>query len=43
MREGMTLVATEERDFVSGRLPEEVWELLAAEWRVRRGIADRDR
>ncbi len=35
-REGMRLVATEERDFVSGRLPGEVWEISAAEWRARR-------
>jgi [ribosomal protein S5]-alanine N-acetyltransferase len=34
-REGMRLVATEERDFVSGRLPAEVWELTAVEWRQR--------
>lgn len=36
LREGMRLVGTEERDFVSGRLPEEVWELTADEWRARR-------
>jgi [ribosomal protein S5]-alanine N-acetyltransferase len=34
--EGMRLVGTEERDFVSGRLPGEVWEISAAEWRARR-------
>jgi ribosomal-protein-alanine N-acetyltransferase len=36
VREGMRLVATEERDFVSGRLPAEVWEISTAEWRARR-------
>jgi [ribosomal protein S5]-alanine N-acetyltransferase len=30
---GMRLVATEERDFVSGRLPSEIWEITAEEWR----------
>jgi ribosomal-protein-alanine N-acetyltransferase len=35
LREGMRLVATEERQFVSGRLPAEVWELTAPEWRRR--------
>lgn len=35
LREGMRLVATEERDFVSGRLPAELWELTADEWRAR--------
>jgi RimJ/RimL family protein N-acetyltransferase len=37
LREGMRLVATEERDFVAGRLPAEIWELTAEEWRARRG------
>ena len=36
-RQGMRLVATEERDYVSGRLPSEVWEITAEEWRVRKG------
>jgi [ribosomal protein S5]-alanine N-acetyltransferase len=31
LREGMRLVAIEERDFVSGRLPAEIWELTADE------------
>ncbi len=39
MREGMRLVATEERDFVSGRLSAEVWELTAVDWRLRRRVA----
>ncbi len=30
---GMRVVATMEKDYVSGRLPSEVWEVTAAEWR----------
>jgi ribosomal-protein-alanine N-acetyltransferase len=30
---GMRIVATEERDYVSGRYFTEVWEITAAEWR----------
>ncbi len=33
-RMGMRLVRVEERDFVSGRLPSEVWEITAEEWRA---------
>ena len=29
---GMRVVATEERDFVCGRLPAEIWEITADEW-----------
>ena len=29
---GMRIVAIEERDFVSGRLPSEIWEITAEEW-----------
>lgn len=29
---GMRLVGTGERDYVSGRLPSEMWEITAAEW-----------
>jgi [ribosomal protein S5]-alanine N-acetyltransferase len=29
---GMRMVATEERDYVSGRLPSEIWEITADEW-----------
>jgi ribosomal-protein-alanine N-acetyltransferase len=39
---GMRLVAMEERDYVSGRLLSEVWEITAEEWRqlraARRGV-----
>jgi [ribosomal protein S5]-alanine N-acetyltransferase len=35
-KQGMRLVATEDRDYVSGRLPSEIWEITAAEWRARK-------
>jgi [ribosomal protein S5]-alanine N-acetyltransferase len=35
MRQGMRLVSTGESDFVSGRLPSEIWEITADEWRAR--------
>ncbi len=31
---GMRIIGTEERDLVSGRLPSEVWEITAEEWRA---------
>lgn len=31
-RQGMRLVHTTEKDFVSGRLPSEIWEITANEW-----------
>ena len=31
-RQGMRIVACEELDFVSGRLPAEIWEITADEW-----------
>ena len=30
---GMRLISTVERDYVSGRLPAEIWEITAEEWR----------
>jgi ribosomal-protein-alanine N-acetyltransferase len=33
---GMRVVATYEKDFVCGRLPAELWEITAEEWRARR-------
>lgn len=33
---GMRMVATEMRDYVSGRLLSEIWEITAEEWRARR-------
>jgi RimJ/RimL family protein N-acetyltransferase len=33
---GMRVIATEERDYVSGRLLTEIWEITADEWREKR-------
>lgn len=33
-KQGMRMVGTEERDYVSGRLPSEIWEITAEEWRA---------
>jgi ribosomal-protein-alanine N-acetyltransferase len=33
-RSGMRVIATEERDYVSGRLLTEIWEITAEEWRA---------
>ncbi|GAA0510440.1 MULTISPECIES: GNAT family N-acetyltransferase [Pigmentiphaga] len=35
-RGGMRMVATEERGYVSGRLPSEIWEITREEWLARR-------
>lgn len=35
-KQGMRVVATMERDFVSGRFPSEIWEITAEEWRERK-------
>jgi RimJ/RimL family protein N-acetyltransferase len=35
-RQGMRVVATREQDFVCGRLPAELWEITAEEWRARK-------
>jgi [ribosomal protein S5]-alanine N-acetyltransferase len=42
-RGGMRVIAVGHADFVAGRLPEELWELTAAEWRAREldGLARR--
>ncbi|GLK95082.1 GNAT family N-acetyltransferase [Achromobacter insolitus] len=36
-RGGMRLIATEERGYVSGRLPTEIWEITREEWIARHG------
>ena len=36
VKQGMRVIATEERDYVAGRLPTEIWEITAEEWRARR-------
>jgi len=35
-KQGMRVVALVERDYVSGRLPAEIWEISAEEWKARR-------
>jgi [ribosomal protein S5]-alanine N-acetyltransferase len=35
-KSGMRVVGVEERNYVSGRLPTEIWEITAEEWRERR-------
>lgn len=35
-KQGMRMVATEERDYVSGRHASEIWEITAEEWRARK-------
>jgi [ribosomal protein S5]-alanine N-acetyltransferase len=35
-RQGMRLIRVEQRDYVSGRLPAELWEISAEEWRAQR-------
>ena len=39
-RQGMRLIATEERDYVSGRLQSELWEMTAEEWRANKGCRE---
>jgi [ribosomal protein S5]-alanine N-acetyltransferase len=36
-KQGMRLVGVEEREYVCGRLPAEVWEITADEWHANRG------
>ncbi|HUX43915.1 MAG TPA: GNAT family N-acetyltransferase [Terracidiphilus sp.] len=33
-KQGMRCTGTEERNYVSGRLPSDIWEITAAEWRA---------
>jgi ribosomal-protein-alanine N-acetyltransferase len=35
-KQGMRVIGVEERDYVCGRLPSEIWEITADEWRARR-------
>jgi hypothetical protein len=39
----MRVMATTERDYVSGRLPAEIWEITAEEWRAKRKVLYTDR
>jgi len=34
-KQGMRRIAAQERDYVGGRLPSELWEITAEEWRAR--------
>jgi [ribosomal protein S5]-alanine N-acetyltransferase len=34
-KQGMRVIASEDRDYVSGRFPSEIWEITAEEWRTR--------
>jgi RimJ/RimL family protein N-acetyltransferase len=38
---GMRVIATEERDYVSGRFLSEIWEITAEEWREKRKLIQR--
>jgi [ribosomal protein S5]-alanine N-acetyltransferase len=38
---GMRVIATEERDYVSGRFLSEIWEITAEEWREKRTLMRR--
>jgi RimJ/RimL family protein N-acetyltransferase len=40
-KNGMRLIGREEREYVGGRFPTEIWEMTAAEWRAHRGRLDR--
>ena len=35
-KSGMRIVAREERDYVCGRLPTEIWEITVEEWNARK-------
>jgi len=35
-RQGMRIISTGESDYVSGRLPSEIWEITAEDWRARK-------
>jgi [ribosomal protein S5]-alanine N-acetyltransferase len=37
-KQGMRIVSAGDRDYVSGRLPSETWEITAEEWRARKSI-----
>jgi [ribosomal protein S5]-alanine N-acetyltransferase len=41
VKQGMRIVAREDRNYVIGRLPSEVWEITAEEWHARQRISDR--
>jgi [ribosomal protein S5]-alanine N-acetyltransferase len=41
-KQGMRVIAREERDYVCGRLPAECWEITAEEWRAREPLRTDD-
>ena len=41
-RQGMRVVGVEERDYVCGRLPSEIWEIAADEWRAWRARSPKE-
>jgi len=43
VKQGMRIVAREERDYVIGRLPSEIWEITAEDWRARRPVRVRQK
>jgi len=40
-KQGMRLVGIEEKDYVCGRLPSEIWEMTAEEWRAWKANAEK--
>jgi RimJ/RimL family protein N-acetyltransferase len=38
IKQGMRVIASAARDYVSGRLPSETWEITAEEWRARKSF-----
>ena len=42
-KQGMRVIATEDRDYVSGRFPSELWEITAEEWRAYKARTKSDR
>ena len=42
-KQGMRVIAREDRDYVSGRLPSEIWEITAEEWHWRKKIPNKRR
>jgi len=41
-KQGMRVISTEDRDYVSGRFPSEIWEITAEEWRAHKARASCD-
>jgi RimJ/RimL family protein N-acetyltransferase len=35
-KQGMRIISSGERNYVSGRLPSDIWEITAEEWRARK-------